>query len=220
MRSWAAYVISLGPHGTGGETGHMDERSGSPAARESLEGKTTTGGPGGRTSQSCGGRRMRMIFLRFSLSILFVLSISLPLAHAQANPSPVLSIPNIPRFHRVAEGLYRGAQPAEDGFQALQAMGIKTIVNFRRGQTIFANEALKDSLEGWAKEQDRHRILRRTDRPFDPGWRVQPSGSRALPGEYSEAASGCHRKVLAESSHFVGGDHSSPWRIGHPVTIS
>jgi uncharacterized protein (TIGR01244 family) len=37
----------------------------------------------------------------------------------------------LPNFHRVNSNLYRGAQPSEDGFKQLAALGIKTVVNLR-----------------------------------------------------------------------------------------
>ena len=41
----------------------------------------------------------------------------------------------LPNFGRVTENLYRGGQPTSDGFNALQAMGVGTIVNFRENRT-------------------------------------------------------------------------------------
>jgi protein tyrosine/serine phosphatase len=38
---------------------------------------------------------------------------------------------DIPRFGILAEGLYRGGQPTEKGFQFLKEKGIKTIINLR-----------------------------------------------------------------------------------------
>ena len=37
----------------------------------------------------------------------------------------------LPNFHQVNQGLYRGAQPREGGIQKLAALGIKTILNLR-----------------------------------------------------------------------------------------
>ncbi len=39
--------------------------------------------------------------------------------------------PGLPNLHRVADGLYRGAQPTAEGFQELAKMGIKTVVSLR-----------------------------------------------------------------------------------------
>jgi protein tyrosine/serine phosphatase len=40
---------------------------------------------------------------------------------------------NVPieRFQRVADGLYRGAQPSEAGFRRLKELGVRTVVNLR-----------------------------------------------------------------------------------------
>ncbi len=37
----------------------------------------------------------------------------------------------VDNLHRVHDALYRGAQPADEGYVALQRMGIKTIINLR-----------------------------------------------------------------------------------------
>jgi uncharacterized protein (TIGR01244 family) len=37
----------------------------------------------------------------------------------------------LPNFHQVNAGLYRGAQPKQDGIKKLAALGIKTIINLR-----------------------------------------------------------------------------------------
>jgi protein tyrosine phosphatase (PTP) superfamily phosphohydrolase (DUF442 family) len=39
--------------------------------------------------------------------------------------------PGLPNLHKVDDGLYRGAQPTEAGFQQLKSLGIKTVVNLR-----------------------------------------------------------------------------------------
>jgi protein tyrosine/serine phosphatase len=38
---------------------------------------------------------------------------------------------NVPNFHTVAPGIYRGAAPTDAGFKQLKAMGIKTIIDLR-----------------------------------------------------------------------------------------
>jgi protein tyrosine/serine phosphatase len=42
-----------------------------------------------------------------------------------------LSEPGLPNLHRIDAGLYRGAQPDEEGFSRLRAMGVRTVVNLR-----------------------------------------------------------------------------------------
>src|SRR5919206_1337034 len=37
----------------------------------------------------------------------------------------------LPNFHRVNEGLYRGGQPGPDGFRRLARLGVKTVINLR-----------------------------------------------------------------------------------------
>ncbi len=43
-----------------------------------------------------------------------------------------LEKPGLPNLHRVAPGIYRGAQPKPEGFKTLKAMGVKTIINLRQ----------------------------------------------------------------------------------------
>jgi protein tyrosine/serine phosphatase len=52
---------------------------------------------------------------------------------AIVSAAPVADTPKgeIPRWGVLAEGLYRGGQPTEKGFQFLKEKGIKTIVNLR-----------------------------------------------------------------------------------------
>ena len=40
-------------------------------------------------------------------------------------------VPGVENFARVCPALYRGAQPTEEGFRQLKAMGVKTVVDFR-----------------------------------------------------------------------------------------
>jgi tyrosine-protein phosphatase SIW14 len=42
-----------------------------------------------------------------------------------------VSPPGIQKFEQINEHLYRGAQPAEEGFKALNKMGIRTILDLR-----------------------------------------------------------------------------------------
>src|SRR5262245_28671815 len=37
----------------------------------------------------------------------------------------------LPRLHQVTEGLFRGGQPTDKGFQNLKDKGIRTVINFR-----------------------------------------------------------------------------------------
>lgn len=40
-------------------------------------------------------------------------------------------VPGVINFAKVSDALWRGAQPTAQGFQALEAMGLKTVINFR-----------------------------------------------------------------------------------------
>jgi tyrosine-protein phosphatase SIW14 len=46
----------------------------------------------------------------------------------------------LPNFGRVTDNLYRGGQPTSDGFNALHAMGVGMVVNFRESRTEEATE--------------------------------------------------------------------------------
>jgi protein tyrosine/serine phosphatase len=39
--------------------------------------------------------------------------------------------PGLPNFHRVDEGVYRGAQPTAEGMRELEKLGVKTVLNLR-----------------------------------------------------------------------------------------
>jgi tyrosine-protein phosphatase SIW14 len=55
----------------------------------------------------------------------------LVLASATLSQSEEARTKELPNFHQVNQGLYRGAQPREGGFQQLATRGIKTILNLR-----------------------------------------------------------------------------------------
>ena len=40
-------------------------------------------------------------------------------------------VPGLENFARVNANLYRGAEPTEEGFKQLKAMGVKTVIDFR-----------------------------------------------------------------------------------------
>lgn len=70
---------------------------------------------------------------------LLLLLLHLPsLADEPVNPAekarawaPAIEKPGLPNLHRVAPGLYRGAQPTAEGMKELEKMGIKTVINLR-----------------------------------------------------------------------------------------
>jgi len=45
----------------------------------------------------------------------------------------LFGLPGLTNTGRVAPGIYRGAQPAKEGYATLKKMGIKTVVNLRNG---------------------------------------------------------------------------------------
>src|SRR5438067_169895 len=50
---------------------------------------------------------------------------------ALASAAPALKTKDIPRFQKVADGLYRGGQPVSNGFRFLKEQGVKTVINLR-----------------------------------------------------------------------------------------
>ena len=44
---------------------------------------------------------------------------------------PAVAAPDLPNFHAVAPGIWRGAAPSEAGLARLKAMGIKTVIDLR-----------------------------------------------------------------------------------------
>lgn len=58
-----------------------------------------------------------------------------PAAPAKAERNPDWATPvqmeGVPNLHKVADGLYRSAQPTAEGFKNLEKLGIKTVINLR-----------------------------------------------------------------------------------------
>src|SRR5262244_4131259 len=65
--------------------------------------------------------------MRSLISFLFLFPMMLIAGPMQEAPEEG----DIPRFGILAEGLYRGGQPTQKGFQFLKQKGIKTIINLR-----------------------------------------------------------------------------------------
>jgi tyrosine-protein phosphatase SIW14 len=61
------------------------------------------------------------------LVLLFAAALCASSAPSQSEPR----YRELPNFHQVNQGLYRGAQPREGGIQKLAALGIKTVLNLR-----------------------------------------------------------------------------------------
>lgn len=70
-------------------------------------------------------------------ALLVALAAALPVASGDvfggdSGPTPMARAQtSIDRFARVAPGVYRGAQPGAEGFRALRALGVRTVVNLR-----------------------------------------------------------------------------------------
>jgi protein tyrosine/serine phosphatase len=68
---------------------------------------------------------------RFALSTLILLLALAIVSVAQTPPPAVLSNIHIKNFGQMDERFYRGAQPKEKDYQALAALGIKTVIDLR-----------------------------------------------------------------------------------------
>lgn len=62
---------------------------------------------------------------------LVLLFATMLLASSASSQSAEPRYRELPNFHQVNQGLYRGAQPREGGIQKLAALGIKTVLNLR-----------------------------------------------------------------------------------------
>lgn len=62
---------------------------------------------------------------RILTSFVTSLVIFIPMLAAQQQPA------GVPNFHQLNDGVYRGAQPSEQGFHSLAALGVKTIIDLR-----------------------------------------------------------------------------------------
>lgn len=67
---------------------------------------------------------------RFKTPALLILAIQFFVATGLAQ-SLEPRYPELPNFHQVNQGLYRGAQPRPAGIERLAALGVKTILNLR-----------------------------------------------------------------------------------------
>ena len=56
---------------------------------------------------------------------------ALVMTSAAPAPARVDEMRGLPNFGAVSEGLYRGAQPTAEGFQILEARGIRTVISLR-----------------------------------------------------------------------------------------
>ena len=76
---------------------------------------------------------------------------------ATSNRNPNWATPlqkdGLPNLHLVAPNIYRGAQPLPEGFTSLKAIGVKTIINFRRFHSD-EDEIKKAGIEGEFQYKD------------------------------------------------------------------
>lgn len=65
--------------------------------------------------------------------LLFCNQAPAPVAEETRNPqwAEPMEAAGLPNLHRIDDGLYRGAQPEEEGFPSLAELGIKTVINLR-----------------------------------------------------------------------------------------
>jgi tyrosine-protein phosphatase SIW14 len=57
-----------------------------------------------------------------------------------------LAAPGIPNFYQVNDHVYRGAQPTDEGWKSLAALGVKTVIDLRRKDE-HPTEAEKQAVE-------------------------------------------------------------------------
>jgi len=62
-----------------------------------------------------------------STALVCLLVVAVTAVSAQQEPS----YKELPNFHKVGEGFYRGAQPLDGGLKRLSELGIKTVINLR-----------------------------------------------------------------------------------------
>lgn len=73
---------------------------------------------------------------------------------------PIEGNPALPNLYKVTDGLYRGAQPEDEGFPELKKMGIKTVVNLRSVRSDRKEcresglEYVKISVQAWEAEEE------------------------------------------------------------------
>jgi tyrosine-protein phosphatase SIW14 len=76
----------------------------------------------------------------------FLSSVTLWLCVSAGIAAAAVNTAGVPNFQKVNDSVYRGAQPTEEGFKNLAAMGVKTVVDLREpGEHSQARE------EAWVK---------------------------------------------------------------------
>jgi len=94
--------------------------------------------------------------IRIAVVLLFLSATTL----AQDTPTYA----ELPRFHQVSEGLYRGAQPLDRGISKLHELGVNTVINLRGPNDLTRAEETEAralglnyfniALPGWGRPQD------------------------------------------------------------------
>jgi uncharacterized protein (TIGR01244 family) len=69
--------------------------------------------------------------MKKQLASLLIIIVALVAINAAAQERSEPRYAELPNFHQVNTGLYRGAQPGEGGLQKLVSLGIKTVINLR-----------------------------------------------------------------------------------------
>jgi protein tyrosine/serine phosphatase len=83
---------------------------------------------------------------QFASSLIII--VALIAINAPAQEQSEARYPELPNFHQVNAGLYRGAQPREGGIKKLASLGIKTVINLRDDDTREQNEAREAKADG------------------------------------------------------------------------
>jgi tyrosine-protein phosphatase SIW14 len=78
----------------------------------------------------------------FVASFVIVLGFSVSVSFAQTLPSSIGNV-KIRNFGQMDAHLYRGAQPKEDEYQSLKALGIKTVIDLQEKPTKYEKSAVE-----------------------------------------------------------------------------
>jgi tyrosine-protein phosphatase SIW14 len=97
-----------------------------------------------------------------ALSLIIALSAAVVLPQTPSDATPKYD--ELPNFHRVNEGVYRGAQPKKEGLKRLAQLGIKTILNLRDDDAMAEREGSEARAGGL---QYFNVSLKRAGRPSD-----------------------------------------------------
>lgn len=82
-------------------------------------------------NEDISGRESLSSATLLSTSSLTTRTLDLPSEERPDHWADRLQVPGVPNLARVSPALYRGGQPTREGFEALQQLGIKTVVSLR-----------------------------------------------------------------------------------------